>query len=172
MFIVASAKQSMEARPRVFSFGRTTIFFKDLEPDRAPRLQFALAAATPKPATSTSSLLHHIRAVPQSVILIDGNNLRGSECFSISYEQIVHRTVCFAAAYQLILLLVLDHGVHEQAWRIGQRSAVALSGEAQTADDVIVRDSFWLQRLHSRNVFVVSSDGGLTRRVRKSRRQR
>ena len=119
-----------------------------------PMLQHIRAASTPGGATA--------------VTLIDGNNLRGAEAFGVSQRALSDLTVAWAQTSQLPALLLLDHGPEERAWRVGTHAAVTLCGEAQTADDVIVRDSWWLRKL-GLNVFVVTNDQGLISRCRKLR---
>ena len=112
-------------------------------------------------------MLQHIRAAA-AVTLIDGNNLRGAEAFGISQQALGVLTAKWAQTAQLPALLLLDHGPEERAWRVGTHAALTLCGEAQTADDVIVRDSWWLRKL-GLNVFVVTNDQGLIGRCRKLR---
>lgn len=119
-----------------------------------PMLQHILGASTPSGGTA--------------VTLIDGNNLRGAEAFGISQRALGDLTVEWAQISQLPALLLLDHGPEERAWRVGSHAALTLCGEAQSADDVIVRDSWWLRKL-GLNVFVVTNDRGLIDRCRKLR---
>ena len=44
-----------------------------------------------------------------------------------------------------------------------------MSGEGRTADDVIVRDAWYLRHELGRNVFVVTNDQGLIGRVKRHR---
>ena len=125
-------------------------------------------------ALSTTPMLQHIlgAGMPSgpAVTLVDGNNLRGAELFGVSQRELSELTAAWASAQQLPAVLLLDHGPEERAWRLGTHAALTLCGDGgQTADDLIVRDAWWLRSELGRNVFVVTQDQGLIGRVRRHR---
>ncbi|KAL1504283.1 hypothetical protein AB1Y20_010692 [Prymnesium parvum] len=127
------------------------------------------AAAAAACGGTRGRLLHHLRANQRAVLIIDGNNVRGADCFATSQEEMTCAVEAWSAAEGLPAILMLDHGPEQRAWRRGARSVVVLAGPTQTADDVIVRDSLWLRHERKCPVFVVTSDAGLIARTRQYR---
>eukprot|EP00965_Chrysotila_dentata_P159003 5253036-Pleurochrysis_carterae.AAC.3 len=119
-------------------------------------------------AAQSGGVLKHIKHA-NPLLLIDGNNVRGAVKFATSQRELLAAVVAFADAHQLQSILLLDHGDEQQVWRTSEHSAVLFSGQQQSADDVIVRDAWWVRNTAKRNVVVVTSDGGLTLRVRRCR---
>ena len=134
----------------------------------------ALLATSSAAAALAGPPLHaHLRgacsASGPAVTIIDGNNLRGAEVFSVSQHDLGECVQRWADDVQLPALLVLDHGPEERAWQVGRQAVLTQSGEGRTADDVIVRDAWWLRHELGRNVFVVTNDQGLIARVKRYR---
>ena len=113
---------------------------------------------------AVASLLTHLKSIERGVVLIDGNNVRGADRFALSQQALCERVAEWAAAERLASILVLDHG-EQRAWPLGEFAVCTLSGDVQTADDVLVRDALWL-RQRGRGVAVATSDVELTRRLR------
>merc|ERR1740133_462149 len=137
-------------------------------------LALLLAASTLAGALQTpSALLAHVQAActPSGppVCIIDGNNLRGAEYFGSSQGSLRGLVEGWADEAQLPAVLILDHGPAERAWHVSGHAVLTLSGEGRTADDVIVRDAWYLRHELGRNVFVVTNDQGLIGRVKRYR---
>ena len=133
-----------------------------------------LAASTLCGALQTpSALLAHVQAACTAsgppVCIIDGNNLRGAEFFGSSQGRLRALVEGWADEEQLPALLILDHGPEERAWHVSSHAVLTMSGEGRTADDVIVRDAWYLRHELGRNVFVVTNDQGLIGRVKRHR---
>ena len=120
-----------------------------------------------------SALLAHVQAACTAsgppVCIIDGNNLRGAEFFGSSQGRLRALVEGWADEEQLPALLILDHGPEERAWHVSSHAVLTMSGEGRTADDVIVRDAWYLRHELGRNVFVVTNDQGLIGRVKRHR---
>jgi len=139
-----------------------------------PTLALVLAASALAGALQTpSALLAHVQAACTAsgppVCIIDGNNLRGAEFFGSSQGSLRALVEGWADEAQLPALLILDHGPEERAWHVSSHAVLTLSGEGRTADDVIVRDAWYLRHELGRNVFVVTNDQGLIGRVKRYR---
>ena len=139
-----------------------------------PTLALVLAASALAGALQTpSALLAHVQAACTTsgppVCIIDGNNLRGAEFFGSSQGSLRTLVEGWADEAQLPALLILDHGPEERAWHVSSHAVLTLSGEGRTADDVIVRDAWFLRHELGRNVFVVTNDQGLIGRVKRYR---
>ena len=139
-----------------------------------PSLALLLAASTLAGALPTpTALLAHVQAACTAsgppVCIIDGNNLRGAEFFGSSQGSLRALVEGWADEAQLPALLILDHGPEERAWHVSSHAVLTLSGEGRTADDVIVRDAWYLRHELGRNVFVVTNDQGLIGRVKRYR---
>ena len=139
-----------------------------------PTLALVLASSALAGALQTpSALLAHVQAACTAsgppVCIIDGNNLRGAEYFGSSQGSLRALVEGWADEAQLPALLILDHGPEERAWHVSSHAVLTLSGEGRTADDVIVRDAWWLRHELGRNVFVVTNDQGLIARVKRFR---
>ena len=140
----------------------------------ATSLALLLAASTLAGALQTpTALLAHVQAACTAsgppVCIIDGNNLRGAEFFGSSQGSLRALVEGWADEAQLPALLILDHGPEERAWHVSSHAVLTLSGEGRTADDVIVRDAWYLRHELGRNVFVVTNDQGLIGRVKRYR---
>ena len=93
----------------------------------------------------------------------------GAEYFGSSQGSLRGLVEGWADEAQLPALLILDHGPEERAWHVSSHAVLTLSGEGRTADDVIVRDAWYLRHELGRNVFVVTNDQGLIARVKRFR---
>lgn len=105
----------------------------------------------------SNGILSHMRSLHGTVLLVDGNNVRGAECFGISQQALSLAIKDWSSAAGLATILMLDHGAEQCAWRTGTHAAIAFAGPTQTADDLLVRDSLWLRSERQQPVFMVSS---------------
>jgi len=126
-------------------------------------LIFSIAAAACAPP-----LVTHLLASPAPLILVDGNNLRGATVFSLSEQALTLSLARWAEAHALPCVLVMDHGAVQRAWPVGPYTAITLAGPGQSADDVLVRDTWWALQA-GREVAVFTGDVGLTTRVRRQK---
>ena len=129
----------------------------------------SLAAAGLSTTALQAHLLGACSANGPAVCIIDGNNLRGAEVFSISQSELSTMVTSWSDEVQLPALLELDHGPEQRAWHVGRHAVLTQCGGGRTADDVIVRDAWWLRHELGRNVFVVTNDQGLIARVKRYR---
>ena len=133
---------------------------------------FVLAgtAALQRTAPATGSgLLNHMRAASGAVLIVDGNNVRGADCFGVSQEGLSKVLTAWSSHEALSTILMLDHGTEQHAWPTGSHTIVTFAGPGQTADDLIVRDSLWLRKERQQPVFVITSDAGLIVRTKQYR---
>eukprot|EP00966_Prymnesium_polylepis_P251923 5824370-Prymnesium_polylepis.1 len=114
-------------------------------------------------------LVGHMRMLPGAVLIIDGNNVRGADCFGTSQQELCETVATWAADHSVPAVLMLDHGTEQCACRSGTGTVVTFAGPGQTADDLIVRDSLWLRSEQQTPVFVVTSDAGLIARTKQYR---
>ncbi len=132
----------------------------------------AVCCAVRAPSRS-GPLLEHIRAHTDAppVLLLDGNNIRGATVFATSQQRLCERVGEWAANQQLPCVLALDHGAEHRSWRLSTHAALTMSGGTMSADDVLVRDAWWLRHTAQRDVFIFTSDGALIGRLRQRRRR-
>ena len=69
----------------------------------------------------------------------------GAEYFGSSQGSLRGLVEGWADGAQLPAVLILDHGPAERAWHVSGHAVLTLSGEGRTADDVIVRDAWYLR---------------------------
>ena len=102
---------------------------------------------------------------PSTLIIVDGDNVRGKTKFSASKEQLCKDLDVFVSSNGLNgrVVLMYDHGNEHEAFLFGAL-AVCFSGPGRTADDVIARDLVWFQRRFDCSVLVVTADTGLKTR--------
>jgi predicted phosphodiesterase len=102
---------------------------------------------------------------PSTLIIVDGDNVRGKTKFSASKEQLCKDLDIFVASTGIDgrVVLMYDHGNEHEAFLYGSL-AVCFSGPGRTADDVIARDLVWFQRRFDCSVLVVTADTGLKTR--------
>jgi predicted phosphodiesterase len=102
---------------------------------------------------------------PSTLIIVDGDNVRGKTKFSASKEQLCKDLDAFVACSGIDgrVVLMYDHGNEHEAFLFGSL-AVCFSGPGRTADDVIARDLVWFQRRFDCSVVVVTADTGLKTR--------
>ena len=100
-----------------------------------------------------------------TVILVDGDNVRGKTAFKSSKESLAHDLDIWTNRVGLSdrVCLMYDHGNEHEAFSYGALS-VCFSGPGRSADDVIARDVVWLQRNFNCSVVVVTADSGLKTR--------
>jgi hypothetical protein len=105
---------------------------------------------------------------PDTVVLIDGDNVRGKTSFSVSKEQLLQDLHCFKDKFGLHdkLQLYYDHGRWHEAYKCDGLSVV-FSGE-KTADDIIARDVAWWKDRFKAHVMVVTADSGLKARCHRA----
>eukprot|EP00967_Tisochrysis_lutea_P044218 scaffold53547_cov28-Tisochrysis_lutea.AAC.2 len=119
-------------------------------------------------ASSRPPLVEHLQSSASPLVLVDGNNLRGATVFALSQRELALSLSRWAESHQLPCVLVMDHGEEQRAWPVGPYAAITLAGPSQSADDVLVRDTWWA--LHEgREVAVFTADRGLTSRVRRQK---
>jgi Calcineurin-like phosphoesterase len=102
---------------------------------------------------------------PSTLIIVDGDNVRGKTKFSASKEQLCKDLDILVASTGIDgrVVLMYDHGNEHEAFLYGSL-AVCFSGPGRTADDVIARDLVWFQRRFDCSVLVVTADTGLKTR--------
>ena len=100
-----------------------------------------------------------------TIIIVDGDNVRGKTKFSASKEQLCRDLDSFVSlsGIESRVVLMYDHGNEHEAFLFGSL-AVCFSGPGRTADDVIARDLVWFQRRFNCSVVVVTADTGLKTR--------
>ena len=100
-----------------------------------------------------------------TIIIVDGDNVRGKTKFSASKEQLCRDLDSFVSLSGIDsrVVLMYDHGNEHEAFLFGSL-AVCFSGPGRTADDVIARDLVWFQRRFNCSVVVVTADTGLKTR--------
>jgi predicted RNA-binding protein with PIN domain len=109
---------------------------------------------------------NNIKNLPKStLIIVDGDNVRGKTKFSASKEQLCKDLDILVNTIGLNgrVVLMYDHGNEHEAFLYGSL-AVCFSGPGRTADDVIARDLVWFQRRFDCSVVVVTADTGLKTR--------
>lgn len=119
-------------------------------------------------AACAPPLVAHLHCSPSPLVLVDGNNLRGSTVFALSQQDLALSISRWAEAHALPCVVVMDHGEAQRAWPIGRYAALTLAGPGQSADDVLVRDTWWALK-EGRDVAVFTADQGLTSRVRRQK---
>jgi hypothetical protein len=127
----------------------------------------SLLSVAPVPACAPP-LVMHLQSSASPLVLVDGNNLRGSTVFALSQQDLAVSVSRWAEAHALPCVLVMDHGAAQRAWPIGRYAALTLAGPGQSADDVLVRDTWWALQA-GREVAVFTADQGLTSRVRRQK---
>ena len=129
----------------------------------------AATAASRLTRLGGDGLVRHMRASSDAVLIVDGNNVRGADCFATSLQELSSALVEWSTSNGITSVLMLDHGVEQRAYRLAPHAVLAFSGPAQTADDLIVRDALWLRKEQQQPVFVVTGDTGLILRTRQYR---
>ena len=113
-----------------------------------------------------------LEALPKgSVILIDGDNVRGKTSFSVTKEKLLNDLDLLQERFQLTnkLQLYFDHGTTHEAYRQPNGVSLVFSGD-QTADDIICRDVGWYHKRFNNHVVVITSDSGLKARCHRAAR--
>ena len=101
-----------------------------------------------------------------SIVLLDGDNIRGKTSFSVSKEQLLHDMRHLESRIKLPLHLYYDHGRSREAYVV-RNTTVVFSGE-KTADDIITSDvSWWINRFKP-HLIVITADSGLKARCHRA----
>ena len=124
-----------------------------------------------KPALSEARALklkETLLSIPDSnsVLIIDGDNLRGKTSFSVTKEELLDDLGKFQKCIQNThgkICVYYDHGTSQEAYKLRNHLNVIFSGD-RTADDSIVRDISWYQKYHDTHVTIVTADSGLRAR--------
>ena len=74
-----------------------------------------LTVGLPQPRLTGGGLAKHMRALPGAVLIVDGNNVRGADCFGTSQEELCTALEAWSASQQLATILMLDHGTEQHA---------------------------------------------------------
>lgn len=115
------------------------------------------------------------RLQPNTVLFIDGDNVRGKTGFSVSKERLVEDVLHFQQRFGFShrVVLLFDHGAEHEGYTVSCQEqppvslALVFSG-AKTADDVIARDCGYFLRVAGVPVCVVTSDAGLKGRCQRA----
>ena len=134
-----------------------------------PTVAAALANAALLDTRRAKQLESTVRQAASSILIVDGENVRGKSLFQLSHPQLMARLARWSARHKLAdrVVLLVDHGTQPSAFhlpRLGGLSVV-FSGPTLSADDVAARDLEWL---HGRghDVLLVTADSGLAQRCR------
>ena len=99
-------------------------------------------------------------------------NVRGKSGFSLSHTDILHSTSIWANHYgfQQQTSLVVDHGSIPSGYHLKKEGlSVVFAGSKLKADDVIVRDiSFFQKLLHRPSLVIVTADNELILRCKRA----
>lgn len=101
-----------------------------------------------------------------SVLIIDGDNVRGKTKFMLSKEELLLRVEnwLFMENMQGKVLVVYDHASKQSGYMLDSGLGVIFAGPDDCADDVIARDVPVFHRQFNANVVVVTDDKELRRR--------
>ena len=134
-----------------------------------PTVAAALANAALLDTRRAKQLESTVRQAASSILIVDGENVRGKSLFQLSHTQLMARLARWSARHKLAdrVVLLVDHGTQPSAFhlpRLGGLSVV-FSGPTLSAGDVAARDLEWL---HGRghDVLLVTADSGLAQRCR------
>eukprot|EP01038_Epipyxis_sp_PR26KG_P014628 gene14628-19647_t len=103
----------------------------------------------------------------ESIIMIDGDNVRGKASFTVSKERLCDDITCWMKYLGLEgrVVVIFDHGSNHEAYYIKSSGlTIVFAGPTNTADDIISRDVRWIQENMKTNVIVVTEDHQLKRR--------
>ena len=115
------------------------------------------------------------RLQPNTVLFIDGDNVRGKTGFSVSKERLAEDVLQFQQRFGFShrVVLLFDHGAEHEGFALTCQQhpeaslALVFSG-AKTADDIIARDCGYFLRVARVPVCVVTSDAGLKGRCQRA----
>ena len=112
------------------------------------------------------------RLSPDTVLFVDGDNVRGKTGFAVSKEKLIDDLLLFSKehSFENRLVLLFDHGRENEAYTLDEKLCLVFSGD-KTADDIIVRDVAYFQRQHSVPVAIITSDSGLKGRCQRVGRE-
>ena len=105
---------------------------------------------------------------PPPILLVDCNNVRGVNDFYYTLAEFLSGLRVWAQVADIAgrLVAVIDHARTADAANMGG-IIVAFAGAGRTADDIIVEDARYFDRLGTK-VAVVTNDRGLRRRLAKN----
>ena len=128
----------------------------------------AVSALRSKPVIIEQNVLHKLSS-PKSVLIIDGDNLRGKTKFSLTKEEVCHRLEQWVMQKNLSgrVVLVYDHASQQCSFMLNSGVAVVFSGPQCSGDDIIARDVELIRTQFNTSVIVVTDDKELRRRCSK-----
>ena len=103
-----------------------------------------------------------------SILIIDGDNVRGKTKFSLSKEDVCDRVGAWTIqeGLQGRVIVVFDHSSRHDGYMLSNGVAVVFSGPDYNGDDIIARDSYLLQREFNDSVVIITDDKELQRRCK------
>ena len=124
-----------------------------------------VSAVRSKPAIVEHNILHKL-SQENSVLIIDGDNLRGKTKFSLSKEDVCRRLERWVVTKNLSgrVVLVYDHASQQCSFMLKSGVAVVFAGPQLCADDIIARDVDYIRNQFNSTVTVVTDDKQLRRR--------
>ena len=107
-------------------------------------------------------------SLPPPILLVDCNNVRGVNDFYHTLAEFLSGLLVWAQVADMAgrLVVVIDHARTADAINMGG-IIIAFAGAGRTADDIIVEDARYFDRLGAR-VAVITNDRGLRRRLAKN----
>ena len=132
----------------------------------------SLSASSVKNNAFNDYIVQILSSNDNSVIIIDGDNVRGKTKFSMSKEDLVDKVNIWSKITDLnaCIIIMFDHGSEHAAFYHKQNSfVIVFSGPILKADDVIARDiPYYQEHLNCSVVAVVTEDVDLKKRCRKN----
>lgn len=128
----------------------------------------AISAVRSKPVIVEQNVLHKLSS-PQSVLIIDGDNLRGKTKFSLTKEEVCYRLEQWVVKNSLggRVVLVYDHASQQCSFMLNSGLAVVFAGPQHSGDDIIARDVEVIRTQFNTSVIVITDDKELRRRCSK-----
>ena len=132
----------------------------------------SLSASTVKNNAFNDYIVQILSSNDNSILIIDGDNVRGKTKFSLSKEDLVDKVNVWSKITDLnaSIIIMFDHGSEHAAFYHTQNSyVIVFSGPILKADDVIARDiPYYQEYLNCSVVAVVTEDVDLKKRCRKN----
>ena len=132
----------------------------------------SLSASTVKNNAFNDYIVQILSSNDNSILIIDGDNVRGKTKFSMSKEALVDKVNIWSKITDLnaSIIIMFDHGSEHAAFYHTQNSyVIVFSGPILKADDVIARDiPYYQEHLNCSVVAVVTEDVDLKKRCRKN----
>lgn len=105
----------------------------------------------------------------ESLLLVDGDNLRGKTKFQVSKEQLFADIISFLSVHKLPnpVYLYFDHGMIQETISIPSSNiSVVFAGPSDKADDVIISHIDTFQSQFDKDIVLVTEDNLLRKRCR------